>query len=284
MSTLNTDFRQVAGRYFASTLSDLVTLFSISFSQTLFKGALLDVQDADALRKACLLATEGVPDAVWDDSAWGWVTDYQTMTRRFVTDTFGHLPAQDQAAFMQWLDNGLGRESPFEFPRKFWIDAMIWASRAGEFPERADALLQVITPEQLGFARQICTDVLQARADPAFHDAAAAMCKQPPDATDLFQMTKFHIIFPDDDADADAYEDYAPDPFLTLGAIRNGNILRRHLAPIVAKGNPFEWDALDRMVQTYVATDPGVQDYQQDDARQTEAYALCNLYRWPRDA
>jgi hypothetical protein len=284
VSTELDHLRHAAAHYFAGSISSLVTLFSISFSRQLFPKALLPIADPDALRQAAFNATRDVKDARWDEAAYGWIIDDDAITRAFVNTEAAALNPQDQAALAHWLGNGMGRERQYDFARDFWFSAMIWAQRAGEFPDRAEALLRVITPEQLGFAQEFCAAVREALDDPAYHDAAADMCKQPPDDTDLFQMTKFHLIFPDDDSEEDAYEDYAPDPFLIFGAIRDGNILRRHLAPIVAKGNLFETDALDRMVQVYVATDPGIQEYQQDYARQTEAYALRNLYHWSRDA
>jgi hypothetical protein len=281
----NTDhLRYVASQYFSGKVASIVALFSISFSKDLYDKALLRITDPGALRQAAFNATQNVADARWDDAAYGWVTDYVSIARNFVNTEFAQLPPQDQVSFTHWLANGFGREQDYDFARNFWHAALIWAKRAGEFPERAAALLHVITPEQLGFAMEFSAKTLEAFQDPAYHDAAADMCKQPPDDTDLFQMTKFHIIFPDDDSDEDAYDGTAPDPFMALGLIRDGNILRRQLAPIVAKGNLFETDALDRMVQVYVAQDAGLQQYSPDHARQTDAYALRNLFDWSRNA
>jgi hypothetical protein len=284
VSTEVDHLRHVASQYFSGSISNLVTLFSISFAPKLFDTALLKIADPHALRQAAFNATRDVEDARWDEAAYGWITDHDAITRAFVNTEFAQLNPRDQASLTHWLANGTGRERPYDFPRDFWLSSMIWAQRAGEFPDRAEALLRAITPEQLGFVQEFCAKVREAQDEPAYHDAAAKMCNQAPDDTDLFQMTKFHIVFPDDDADEDVYDEYAPDPFLIFGAIRDGNILRKHLAPIVSKGNLFETDALDRMVQVYVAQDEGLQQYQQQYAHQTESFALRNLYDWSRDA
>jgi uncharacterized protein (DUF924 family) len=283
--SIHTDhLRHVVGQYFTGSVSSLIVLFSISFSRNLFAGSLLSIKDPDALRQAAFNATRDVADARWDNGAYGWVTDHIAITRAFVNVEFAGINAVDQVTLTHWLANGAGKERPFAFARDFWFSAMIWCSRAGEFPERAEALLREMTPEQFGFAQEFCGKVQESLDDPAYHDAAADMCKQPPDDADLFQMTKFHIVFPDDDSEEESYDGNAPDPFMALSAVRKGNILHKHLAPIMSKGNPFETDALDRMVQVYVAQDAGIQQYAQDQARQTEAFALKNLYDWPRDA
>lgn len=284
MSTNEDHLRHVASQYSAGMVSGLVILFSISFARGLFDKALFKVTDPGTLRAAAFNATRDVTDTRWDDAAYGWVTDHAAVAARFVNTEFAQLPPADQVSLTHWLANGFGRERHYDFARSFWMSAMIWAKRAGEFPERAEALLGVITPDQLGFAQDFSTKVLEALGDPAYHDAAADMCHQPPDDADLFQMTKFHIVFPDDDSEEDAYDGTAPDPFMALSAVRQGNILRQHLAPIVAKGNLFETDALDRMVQVYVAQDAGLQQYSAEYVRETQAYALRNLYDWPRDA
>jgi hypothetical protein len=284
VSTNVEHLRQVAGQYFAGNIQSLVTLGSISFSPKLFDKAMLKLTDADAFRQACFNATRDVEDARWDDAAYGWVIDDPAIARAFVNAEYARLNPADQMALLNWLADGAGRDRAFDFARDFWFSAAIWAQRAGEFPERAEALLQAMTPEQLGFAQEFCAKLRAALDDPAYHEAAAGLCKMPPDDTDLFQMTKFHIVFPDDDTDEDAYDEYAPDPFMALGLVRNGNILRAQLAPIVAKGNPFEIDALDKMVQVFVAQDQGLQQYSPDFARQTEAYLLRNLYDWSRHA
>ena len=283
--SINVDhLRYVAEQYFTGKVSSLVMLFSISFARGLFDKALLRVSDPDALRQAALEATRDVADARWDNAVHGWVTDHQAIAARFVTIGFARLNPADQVAITRWLAHGSGRDHDVGFARDFWFSAMIWCSRAGEFPDRAAALMHVITPEQFGFAQEFCVTVRAALDDPAYHDAAADMCRQPPDDTDLFQMTKFHMVFPDDDSDEDTYDGDAPDPFMAFGEVRKGNILQAALAPIMARGNIFQTDALDRMVQVFVAQDAGLQQYSQDQARQIEAYALRNLYDWSRDA
>jgi hypothetical protein len=276
--------RQMVAQYHAWRISSIVILFSFSYAHQLFDGLLLQIKDKAALRMACLNATQDTPDAYWDDNVHSWITDNAAITRNFVETQFADLPAEDQDAFCRWLEDGHGRELQYDFARDSWFRAMIWADRSHEFPDRMEALMQHMSAEQFSFMQAFCKAYRDAANDTAYFDTCAAMCKMQGDEMDLFQLTKFHVIFPDDDQEEDEVNFFERDPFQTADMVRDGNLLRRALTPIVRKGNPWEIDALDQMVLAYVAvTDHPIQS--RSLAANTDALRVMHLYDWStRDA
>ncbi|MGL5010413.1 MAG: hypothetical protein ACRC6I_11060 [Paracoccaceae bacterium] len=275
--------RRMAEEYMAGRISSLVILFSFSYAADLLDGFLLRIKDKAALRLACLKATEDTPDAYWDENAYWWITDDAAITRNFIEEQFATLSAEDQDSFCRWLENGHGRELRYDLARSFWFSAMIWAGRSHEFPDRMEAMTARMSPEQIGFALDFCKAYDKAALDMVLLDACAEVCKLPGDDMDLFQMTKFHVVWPDDDAEEDEVNFFERDPFQNAHSVRDGNVLRRQLAPIIAKGNPWEIDALDQMVRSYVETESHSRELAVN-VGQTEAYAAANLYHWSRDA
>lgn len=241
-STVIDRFLRLTAAYRPHLTADLIVMFAMSIPYRLKPHLGLRLDAPEAFRAACHEATQAVGDAQFDSNARVWLYDQDGVLRAFSRDGLPKLPPQDARRFCDWLADGYCLHLDPFFARIAWRDALLWILL------KPDAV-RAIPPGEHEIAHNFARTFHAAWKDSAYGDAVDSIYSEPGDDLDAFLQTKFHMFFSDDDLE-DEDDPMEHSPLDWINDIREGNLLRRQLAP--SRDDDRTVAALETMLRAYL--------------------------------
>lgn len=267
-------FLRLSAAYRPHLAADLVVLFALSLPYRLSPHLGLRLDAPQQFRAACHAATRAVGDARFGANVRGWLYDHDGVVQAFARQALPSVAPADAARFCAWLEDGYCQHLDPFFARIAWHKALRWILL------KPDAV-RVLEPKTYDRARAFAQGLQEALDDPAHAAAADRVQTEPGDELDALLQTKFHLVFLDDDME-DEEDPMVHSPLVWVEDIREGNLLRRHLAPL--RGDGAAVAALEALLRAFLDRGPAGPRLAALAAERFEALRVAALFDWSRDA
>lgn len=195
-------------------LGHLLSILSLSYTDTLIPFVRLGIRDPLTLRRTCLEAMREIDDAYWDPVVRGWWADHAIFAKAFKGLYPRYATASEVAAMRHWVVNGHDGHFAVDLLSYLWVKAVWWI-------RHQDLTRFELSPEASEIVRVFALSHFSAVNDEEYHDAKDDVRDHVDSDEDLAVKNKFHINF----------YDGLIDPLLSFDAMR-----RKHLLLDMSRG------------------------------------------------
>lgn len=242
-------------------IGNVITLFSLEASQSLYSEVGLKLSDPNKLRSVCFDSAKSAKDAYFDDGEiYGWVRDYSSVCAHFIEQFTIELEEHDLKQVKKWFSNGydcLQQSCPV---KSIWFSSLRWARNLNNPPE-------TITPDGLKKIKELWDEIREEIYSDHYENARIIVSNNANSQDDEFIKNKFHL-----NISGDLEQSFAP-----IDCMREGNILVRHFANINPKSELYQ--ALNKLPLVWWDANPDRRKYLKFDIHVEPGFKIGELVR-----